>query len=186
MSNKGRLRQLTLYQTLKDKGNNTYILDNGPFLCNWENTWLGSGYYFWDTLVQNAHWWGKIRYGNKYIISSAQCDFNTELCFDLYGDMEHLSAFTEVRDFLLEKEEYTIETLTVARVINYLISLDMFHYEAVRAYGVHSKRGKPEKVLFETGKRQFLNTSPAVQLCLYKKTSLNLREYTIYDQVDNT
>lgn len=34
-----------LYQTVEDRDNPDYVLENGPFKCI-SNAWLGDGYYF--------------------------------------------------------------------------------------------------------------------------------------------
>lgn len=52
----------TLYQTVEDRNNPSEIETEGPFLCVRNNAWLGRGYYFWDTFVELAHWWGNTIY----------------------------------------------------------------------------------------------------------------------------
>ena len=86
-----------LYQTLENRKNPEIIEKNGPFLCNWENTWLGDGYYFWDSFINNAHWWGKEarKYKDGYIICKSICDYNSIDCFDLVGNTEHLQLLLE-------------------------------------------------------------------------------------------
>jgi len=41
------LEKKIIYQTLEDRGNPDEIERNGPFSCNWNNSWLGTGCYFW-------------------------------------------------------------------------------------------------------------------------------------------
>ncbi len=60
---------MVLYQTVSDRDNADYIEDNAPFRCERKDAWLGEGYYFWDTLIKNAHWWGEIAYNNEYVIT---------------------------------------------------------------------------------------------------------------------
>lgn len=72
-----------VYQTLEDRQTDLdKIESNGPYSCRWENSWLGNGYYFWDTFIDNAHWWGVEgrKYKNGYIICQAECDFNDTEC----------------------------------------------------------------------------------------------------------
>jgi hypothetical protein len=71
-----------IYQTLEDRGNADDIENHGPFPCKWENTWLGRGYYFWDTFMNNAHWWGK-SVTIPDVICEADCEFSTIKCLDL-------------------------------------------------------------------------------------------------------
>lgn len=175
-----------LYQTLKDKGNPDYIEDNAPFICKWENAWLGNGYYFWDTFIENAHWWGKVRHNNSYVICGAECDFSSDLCFDLVGDTEHMQDFDDTVNLLKEKK-LVDENTTVSRIINFLKEkIPDFKFEAIRVYGIKSISDYNEeykkykhRLIFEVSKPQYLDYKPAIQLCLFKKTSLNLRNLKI-------
>jgi len=175
-----------LYQTLKDKGNPDYIENNAPFLCKWSNAWLGDGYYFWDTFIENAHWWGKMRHGTSYVICKAECDFSSDLCFDLVGDTEHMQVFDDTIKFLKSKKLVNEET-TVSRIINFLrTKIPDFNFEAIRVYGIKSISDHKEeykkyrhRLIFEESKDQYLDYKPAIQLCLFKKTSMNLRNLKI-------
>lgn len=175
-----------LYQTLKDKGNPDYIEENAPFICRWGNAWLGDGYYFWDTFIENAHWWGKVRHGDSYIICKAVCDFNSEECFDLVGDTEHMQDFAQSVEFLKSKKIIT-ENTTVARIITFLKEkVPDFNFQAIRVYGIKSISDHKEeykkykhRLIFEVSKPQYLDYKPAIQLCLFKKNSLNLRNIKI-------
>lgn len=172
--------RMTLYQTVEDRDNPDYIEVNAPFICETKNAWLGRGYYFWDTHVENAHWWGNVHYNRKYVIVEYDCDFYaTNKCFDLQGNMEHLKYFYEVIAFLKKQGLHT-STTTVAKVIEYLKDKTDFSllYDAIRVYGHLSKKDN-NTISFEIGKKYYLELMPAVQLCLFKKTSLNLSEGNI-------
>lgn len=155
-------------------------------MCKWDNAWLGKGYYFWDSFMSNAHWWGKMRYNAKYIICQAYCDFGEDKCFDLVGSTEHMSMFSDCVDLMEEKGLITDRT-TVTRVLNYMIEkLQIFKHEAIRAYGINSiSQYEPEyaefiyRLKFEIKKPQYLDIRPAIQLCIFSKKGLNLREYKI-------
>ena len=88
--------------------------------------------------------------------------------------MEHLQLFKRCMEFFKE-ESLLSDKDTVSKVISYLKSKTDFldRYEAIRAYGHYSK-SKPQFVSFEKNKRYALELEPAVQLCLFKKSSLNL------------
>jgi len=179
------VKHKTLFQTLKDKNNIEFVKENGPFECKWENTWLGDGYYFWDTFVENAHWWGKTRHKDGYIICRAYCDYDNETCFDLVGDTDHLIEFDECVKLLKELNLFNEKT-KVARVVEFLKSIPDIKYQAIRVYGVNSisnhKKEYEEyrsRMTFEDGKAQYLDYKPAIQMCLFKKNSLNLRNLEI-------
>ncbi len=184
-----------LYQTLEDRDNPDYVEENAPFKCNWKNTWLGEGYYFWDTFIDNAHWWGEVRYNNAYMICEVTCDFNSAICFDLVGETEHMVEFSNAIDFLRQKQLITKKT-TVSRIISFLKNkIDGFQkYEAIRVYGIKSiSEYKDEynkyifRLNFETLKPQYLDYKPAIQICIFKKNGMNLRDTKlIYPDEYNT
>lgn len=75
-----------LYQTLEDKSNVDYVEENGPFICERRDAWLGRGYYYWDTFVDNAHLWGKKIYNSNnkdYMICLSKVEFSNENVYDL-------------------------------------------------------------------------------------------------------
>lgn len=174
-----------LYQTLNDRGNPEYVIENAPFPCNWNNTWLGEGYYFWDTFIENAHWWGEVRHKNKYIICKTTCEFDTNKCFDLVGDTEHMLDFSKSIELLKREKLITSET-TVARVLNFIKTKIGFDYQAIRVYGIKSISEHKEeyqkyrhRLLFELSKPQFLDYKPAIQICIFEKNGLNRSNLTI-------
>jgi len=173
-----------VYQTLEDRENPDYIESDGPFPCKRLNAWLGEGFYFWDTFIENAHWWGSegANYNDGYVICKSECDFTDEKCFDLVGNTEHILEFAKAIKLMKEKGLYNDQT-TVARIIYHLKDvLKMFNYEASRVYGVKSKLLNSKFsacINFLPSKPQYLDILPAIQICFYKKKSLNLRNYKI-------
>lgn len=176
---------IKVYQTLEDRnGDLDKLEENGPYSCHWENSWLGDGYYFWDTLIENAHWWGKEvrQYPNGYIICQTICDFNDTDCLDLVGNMEHIKMFRDSYSFLKSKGKVN-ESTTVKKFLAILKGeLSSFKYEAIRVNGIKSKRIDSiysVNLFFEENKKQYFELLPAVQICFYSKKSLNLRNYQI-------
>ena len=174
-----------LFQTLEDRGNPDQIEDQGPFVCKWPNTWLGDGYYFWDTFIENSHWWGTMRYGSEYVICQAVCDFDSSICYDLVGDTEHMLDFHNVLD-TMKAEGKLMPDVTVARVLEFSKKTGSFKFEAIRVYGIKSiseHKKEYEKYLhniyFEVSKPQYLDFKPAIQVCILTKKGLNLRDFHI-------
>jgi hypothetical protein len=174
-----------IYQTLEDRGGNIKTLvNNGPYVCSWENSWFGDGYYFWDTFIKNAHWWGKSvrRYTKGYVICRAECDYNDVDCCDLVGNTEHMQMFSDAYFFLKQKGLVDANT-TVKRIVKYLKDdINVFKFQAIRAYGVRSKGFNSEyscNVFFEEGKASYMDFNSAIQICFYSKDSLNLRNFNI-------
>ena len=175
---------MILYQTVEDRDNPEQIKSKAPFLCDRTDAWLGEGYYFWDTLIENAHWWGETVYKQKgHVVLKFLCDSINEKCFDLHGNLEHLNNFNEISD-ALEKEGLINKSTTVAWVIQYLkLNADLDkRYDGIRVYGHNSKsRHKTIKMLFRQGRNsnQYLELAPPVQLCLFRKDSFNLQSGVI-------
>jgi hypothetical protein len=175
-----------VYQTLEDRGTNADEVERqGPYLCDWPNSWLGDGYYFWDTFIENAHWWGSEvrKFNDGYLICKAECDFNTRDCLDLHGDLEQLQIFKEA--FNLMKLHKVVDNSTTVR--NFLAKLrgqlkEFNKFKAIRVNGIKSKTFASHfttNLFFENRKSQYFELVPAVQICFFAKTSLNLRNYRI-------
>ena len=178
------MKTITLYQTLKDK-NYLQVEENGPFPCIWENTWLGDGYYFWEEFIELAHWWGVNHRNGSYIICEAECDFNNK-CLDLVGDMSHVRLCRDAISIMKKQGKINHQT-TVSRVLRFMKGeFKSFSFEAIRIYGINSispneskSSDYSQRLKFEINKPQYFDTLPAVQLCLFSKNSLNLRNYKI-------
>ncbi len=186
----------TVYQTLEDRDTDLDKLEsNGPYQCRTENTWLGDGYYFWDTFVENAHWWGKEvrQYQNGYIICKAICDFNDVECLDLQGNMEHLKQFKD--SFELSKSVGKVNSNTTVKMFLEFLKGEnkTFNFTAIRVNGVKSKNINSTyslNLFFEKKQEQFKSQYfefiPAVQICFFSKSSLNLRNYKIFYPAEYT
>jgi len=174
-----------IYQTLEDRNNADIIESDGPFKCNNNQAWLGSGYYFWESFIENAHWWGREcnSYSNGYVICKANYNLDQEFCFNLIDNPDHIKNFQKTIRLLKEKGLYNNKT-TVSRIIYYLKdTLKLFKYDATRVYGVHSKNKNSKYTFslpFKSHGAQYLDLLPAIQICFYsKKNNLYLRNYQI-------
>lgn len=188
------LKNKKIYQTLEDRGNVDEIERNGPFFCNWRNSWLGNGYYFWDSFIENAHWWGSVHRGGKYIICEALVDLTPLNCFDLVGNTTHLIEFEQCINFMKERGLHIPQNTTVSRIIQFMQKNNIFVYSAIRAHGVNSKSKDfipNHRIGFELGLKysyQYLQYKPEIQICILKSkiSNLNFREYrVIYPDVYN-
>ena len=174
------------YQTLEDRGNANEIENNGPFSCDRKNAWLGRGYYFWDSFINNAHWWGQegACYKDGYIICESSFELNDK-CFDLYDNPEHIQQFKLALNLMKEKGLFVKNKTTVGRIIEFLKSSNAFfsQYEAIRVCGVNSKGSDSlfiERIPFKEGKKfQYLDISSPIQICFIKKEGLNREGFKI-------
>lgn len=175
--------EITLLQTLKDKDNPQYIEDNGPFKCTNPHAWLGHGYYFWDTHIELAHWWGSSANMGKYIICEARGNIDNT-CWDLHGNGKHLVEFKKTCDEIIKARVTTKDKLTVPMVIEFLKSSSKFKYLAIRALGTSSISSSTSNIFtfhvpFEYGNKPYLDIYPPIQVCLIQKNALNLRNYVV-------
>lgn len=173
--------KLTLiYQTVEDRNNDEEIMKKAPFLCALTDKngvpkkgnkvpWLGEGYYFWDTNIQDAHWWGNTVYAQQgYIICRTEYDAHSEQLYDLLGDLMQLNQFIECAKLIKKKNGLKHINFTV--VLEYLRKLPTFNYTAVRIMPCRNQFCKSE---IEFSNNQY--TVPylqKVQICFFDKTLL--------------
>lgn len=177
------MRVVSIYQTLSDRGNPEKIMQDGPFPCERLDAWVGNGYYFWESFIDNAHWWGDKGYKSKYVICKAECDLDPEKILDLVGNTDDIMLFREWTN-ALQKEGLVTDETTVARILHYIKEFaSSFNYEAIRVYGIDSVSPKRTRLtfrrLFNPSSVSYLDLSPAIQLCIFEKTGLNLRNFKI-------
>ena len=145
-----------------------------------------NGYYFWDSCIENVHWWGceGAKFTNGYFICEAFYDFDETVCFNLIDNPQHFQLFNSTQKIMQEKGLYVPNQTTVARIIEYIKNtLKIFEYEAIRVYGINSKSfNSPysNRTIFEKKHyTKYLDSLPAIQICFYSTSSLNLRDYTL-------
>lgn len=175
---------LTVHQTLADFNNPDHVEEYGPFPCDKPNAWLGYGYYFWDTHIELAHWWGEVAYSKQYMICKAKATLD-ETCWDLHGNGNHRLEFESICVEIVKSGLSTKEKLLVPQVIEFFKRKGSFLYSAIRALGMHSisSRFTDDYVIFRMNfvkhNPAYLDVHPAVQLCLLNKNSLSLRKYKV-------
>jgi hypothetical protein len=173
-----------LYQTLENRGNYNEVERDGPYPCLKSSAWLSFGYYFWDAFIENAHWWGEKGYAGNYIICQAQYDFESNSCFDLVGNTDHIKEFTDIWKEMERDGRFGSE-IVVADVIHFLReNVKEFNYKAVRASSIDTRRNDDEysltiKYRKDTKYKQRLDLRPLIQICILKKGTLILKKLSI-------
>lgn len=166
-----------LYQTVEDRGNPEVVESSGPFPCN-KHPWLTPGFYFWDTSIEWAHWWGKQGYGGSYIISQYKFEYNHEEIYDLL-DPTFLAEFRSYAK-ILERDTRDSD-ISVPQVIAHMREHTSFPYKGVRAEGRFSASYSDNPELNQSmpfvkmklrRTRARLDMLPSVQICLFSKESL--------------
>lgn len=80
------MKLTNIYQALENRENDEEVEEHGPFFCSEVESsgnmkkgvrepWLGSGYYFWDSRIEDAKWWGETVYRrNGYVVYHTMYD----------------------------------------------------------------------------------------------------------------
>lgn len=174
------MKKTALYQAI-DGGRKA--VPQTPIYCSTSNARLGHGYYFWDSIIDAAHWWGGVHYGGNYIICQSFYDAHSDKLFDLLGDLSHRQEFTVFLDGLHKMQP---EDMSLAEVLDIMNANPKFsqRYWAIRAEFI--KMGPSDKNLDITvslpsqanGRKTVLHCGNRVQLCVTNLAFLLEGEYT--------
>ena len=169
-----------IFQTLEYRGNETEVVKHGPYFCCARNSdgtmkygtkepWLGEGYYFWDTRISDAQWWGETVYKNTgYTICKTTYDQHSPLLYDLLGIAKHFDEFIECAKLI--KKQRNLTEIKVAAVLEYLKKYTEFNYKAVRTWP-NPKNYKDLGIIFPDQKMILANVDK-IQICFFDKTLL--------------
>ena len=166
---------ITIYQTIQDTGNPDKIEQDGPIFCSANDAWLGKGYYFWESNISNAHWWGKEHLRGNYIICSANYEKDSN-CFDLIDNPIHRKLMEGAIDEMQDKGLYINGQTTVARIISFLRGIGVFKFSSTRAYAIGCRRANSDydnRIKFNQNNIAYLDLRPLYQICFYTKTVIN-------------
>lgn len=159
-----------LYQTLENRDNPDEVESKGPFFCA-KNPWLGNGFYFWDTFMELAHWWGEKGYAGNYFICKCYCDSCQEDVFDLVGNTIHIQNFRDCSKLL--QNAYPDKKITVPFVLEFMKKKGIFPYKAIRANPIGCTNGdeylRSQRLRFVNSNIAYLDMIPPIQLCVVKK-----------------
>jgi hypothetical protein len=164
---------------VEDRGNPDEVERSGPFLCSRSDAWLGEGYYFWESFIDNAHWWGANAYPEKYMICRAFYVHDSARCLDL-NTPEGIKIIEGVI-IQMKQDGLVSNNIYISRMIEYLKNIGRFHWEAVRVTPTSNRHGNDsphrERAMFN--ERYGISLRPAIQICFYSKTALQLSGYKI-------
>lgn len=172
------MEKTTIYQTLEDRDNDEEVQEHGPYWCDLyeadgkkkegiKEPWLGAGYYFWDTLIENAHWWGETVYPKKgYIVCQSQYDSHSPHLFDLVGNVSHSRELVECVEFI--KGNGKGQKRAFSQVLAYLRQHTDFRYKAIRARP-HPRKFVSANIYFLGGGKE-LEKLDEVQICFFDKS----------------
>lgn len=172
------MEKTTIYQTLEDRDNDEEVQAHGPYWCDLyeadgkkkegiKEPWLGAGYYFWDTLIEDAHWWGRTIYPKKgYIVCQSQYDSHSPHLFDLVGNVSHSREFVDC--VAVMKSNGKGQKRSFPQVLAYLKQHADFRYKAIRARP-HPLKFVSANIYFPGGQME-LEKLDKVQICFFDKS----------------
>ena len=171
----------TIYQTLENRNNKDEIEKHGPYFCSLRDKdgklksgnktpWLGEGYYFWDTRIEDARWWGNTIYSRSgHIICKTTYDATSPLLYDLVGNIalhdEFLQTAKEIGSVLGTNK------VSFCLVLQYLKEHSNFcdTYKAIRIAAAKEET-KNTDIYFPKG--IYLSAINRVQICFFDKVML--------------
>lgn len=175
------MRATDIYQTLEDRQNYGEVKKHGPFFCSAKNPdgslkkgtkepWLGSGYYFWDTRIDDAHWWGRNVYASQgYIICHTTYDQHSPYLYDLVSNVDQFDEFVKCAKLITEQQK--IKRVSFPVVLDYLKKkVQGFNFKAIRVWP-HPNTHQKTIVSFP-GNKLFLKRVDKIQICFFDTTLL--------------
>ncbi len=171
-----------IYQTLEDRQNYEEIEAHGPYFCSerYQNgilkkgvkePWLGEGYYFWDSRISDAQWWGDTIYSKKgYVICHTTYDQHSKWLYDLVGDVQQFDEFVKFAELI--RAERNIKTVKFPVVLAYMKKeVAEFNYKAIRVWP-HPKTFEKTSINFPD-ENMILCKADKIQICFFDKTLLS-------------
>lgn len=184
------MKVTNIYQTLENRQNNKEIEKHGPYFCSehYDNgilkrgakePWLGAGYYFWDSRISDARWWGDTVYSLRgYVICETTYDQHSPLLYDLLGNIEQFDEF--IKNAELIRRERGLKTIKFPVVLAYMkTKASNFNYKAIRVWP-HPQTFEKTSVIFPSEK-VILNKPNKIQICFFDKTLLT-EPYQVIEQ----
>lgn len=171
----------TLYQTLEDCNNVDYVEANGPFPGNVRERWLGAGYYYWDTFINSAHFWGRVSYvhaGKGYIIAQSEVSLPSDKVLNLLEptDLEKFAAWRDVY-----AKTFPNRVVTVERVLTHAENVmgPDFPYVAIKAEFKNCINIRDYQDRISPNGKAYLDLKPPVQVCIKDKSIIGKDNFKV-------
>lgn len=173
------MKTTDIYQTLEDRQNYEDVERHGPYFCSAryadgvlksgvKEPWLGEGYYFWDSRIADARWWGDTVYSKKgYIICHTTYDQHSPLLYDLVGDVKQFDEFVKCAELIKAKRR--VKTVSFPVVLSYIKRLPEFAYKAIRVW---PRPLSTDIVARFPDNKLVLGKADKIQICFFDKTLL--------------
>ena len=170
-----------LYQTLEDRGNIDEVEAEGPYPGDTHDRWLGEGYYYWDTFVNSAHFWGRmsyVKFGKDYIIAKSVVEIDARVVLDLLVP-EGLNILAAWRDEFTRT--FPISNVTVEKVITHAKNKlrEHFPYKAIRAVFSDCINISEFQNRIKMNKNAYFDFKPPIQICLLDKKLIGKNNFKV-------
>lgn len=183
-------RIISLFQTVKDDFENNPF-EKTPHYCNDKRAWLGQGYYFWESFIDNAHFWGSVitKNGEKnYLIFKSEANINHEKCCNLIDNVNHLREFEENLE-IMKNNKIPYNKLNLRNIIAFRQKkVKNFNFDAIRANIVNTRSflNPFEKYMkinnyshYSTNKPYYIQLTPSIQICFFKIDAIDRKGYEL-------
>lgn len=140
--------------------------------------WLGDGFYFWESSIENAEYWGRTHCCGKYKIYVGEYDSNDIKCLNLVDNYECIcfvaQAFKTFEDVKKRKPKLFCQVIYFLREQQSF--RDSYDFARVPADG-GMQNG--EEILFDQRSRSRYFLVRQIQVCFWQKRSeiVRLTEY---------
>lgn len=174
------MRTRQLYQSIEDRGS---VVVN-PILCDAEDAWLGTGCYFWDSEITDAHWWGQVHYHNYYVIYQSEYDYDSVEYLDLLGNTEHRRYFFNFAKALIKKRQKNYKVGETIELLKRIDSTFLMKYKAIRALP-ESVKNNVFQVYLDDKEFFSLPDRTKIQMCVIDTSFLLYGKYVLVYQSSN-
>lgn len=177
--------KLEIFQTLEHRGNRNEVEAHGPFSCTKKNAWLGYGYYFWDSSIDNAHSWGYgfKKKGKDYYITSCKADLDNSNCFNLL-EPKYKNYFNQIVDEMCKgynKKSSEIIVLDVVEFLRTKVTSFRNQYLAIKVQSDKSSKKLKNAIKFSYSEKSndYFDTQSYVQICVFEDADIKFEGFRV-------
>ena len=138
-----------------------------------------------DDDIEQAHYWGKVHYNNKYYIVVFDCNIDEEFLLDL-NTREGQKAFFEIQKALQEvisitNKSVNIEDWVLSKVLKLIYNSGIiFAYKVIKVKDEIASRKRQQKVLFTSSKENFTYLGGVLLFFHLKKILIKINKNNVW------
>lgn len=158
---------------------------NGPIFCDdtedtdeTKKAWLGPGYYFWDSVIADARWWGTLHYNDDYLIAIAHYNAWSNDYLDLTEVFQRNEFFEKYKKFCSK----TKKELNMAQFIVILQKIGKsWKYKAVKCWPSPTNAPNVPQISFPN-KDFVLYRTTRIQICVTDLSFLHEQKFEVIEE----